>query len=168
MLQPMIWRSLSWACSTMLRIPVSTQEPVHISPDAPNVAYEQKRVTLTGFVANTIQYMGPAPGYYWVIDCIQVELTASAVVATRDHYVYIVDKVNNAMRRRIKRMVASETAWYVMKDGVPESSNSSSASLTGPLYASVIQNPVRYGFLVNDVEAGDITTVHAFVREYRV
>ena len=150
------------------RFPVSTQEPVHITGDVPNVTYEQKRVTLRDFVANTIQYMGPPNGYYWMIDAVQVEMTASAVVATRDHYVYIQDKAGNQMRRRFKRVTASEIAWYVMKDGVPESSNASSASLTGPLYASVIQYPIQYGFMVDDVEAGDVTNVHAFVREYKV
>lgn len=151
------------------RLPVVTQEPVRTSPDIPNVAYEQKRVTLTGFALNTIQYVGPPNGYYWVLDSGMFDGTATADVGVRDWYLYAQDKDGRDVRLRLTRYIASEVAWYVLTPACSYTGlDATSRTGSCPLPFSVMQFPCRIGLMKGTfTAAGDTGNFHLLVREYK-
>lgn len=159
-----------------MRIPVHTQEPVHISPDIPNAAYEQKRININSVQGtwpyNVQTFRGPPSGFYWFVDSIVVDIQCSADVGVRDVWIYWMDKQSNSIRFRIARLQANNSAQMVGTYGSAFTGwavDGSTSFGTFPLPATVMQSPCAYGMLRTTFDsAGDTFNAHLLVREYRV
>jgi len=153
-----------------MRIPVSTQEPVRVTTDVPNVQYEQKRVTLTGFALNTFLETGPPNGFYWIVDSIIFDAATDGNVGTRDFHVYNRDKNGLQTRFRLTRVTAGQTVWMLGAPGAGYNGfDASSGTGSFPLTFPVMQFPCTYGLLKSTFHgAGDTCNIHLLVREYRV
>jgi len=155
-------------------IPVRTQEPMRVSPDVPNTAYEQKRITVNNtqgtLTYGAIAYVGPPTGYYWVVDSLQVELNANVDVGNRHLFIYFRDKDNRAMRHQILAGVAATNIKHICAPGVGCGSYTESERVSSsPLYTGVVDHPCAYGVLWNNFQgATDIVSMHVLVREYKV
>ena len=154
-----------------MRIPVVTQEPVHITGDVPNVTYEQKRISPV-VPYNTATYVGPPNGYYWFVDCVQIELQTDANVGTRHVYLYAADKNGNLMRQQVLEGVAGLQYYWI---GTPSCAVGTRAIggtqrvFSSSCYFQVMQFPCRLGVLWDNFQgAADILNVHLLVREYKV
>lgn len=157
-----------------MRIPVKTQEPLLVSPDVPNVAYEQKRYTLPidASGGGVIGMIGPPEGYFWKIDAVQMECTASGNVGTRVFYYYGEDKNARAFRHMCMVLTAGQIGTYIAAPGAAASTRTFAygagmITATGPSYFDVMQFPCKVGGKFDFALAGDTCNMHIIVREYR-
>jgi len=148
------------------------KEPVQVRPDIPNEAYEQKRYT-QAIPAGTITMLGPPDGFYWVIDCVQLELQCSGNVGTRIGYYYAEDKNGRRMRYMFAARTAGQITTHVATpygtaDRLEHVTGANMYTSTGPSYFTIMQSPCKVGALLDFGLGGDTLNMHILVREYKV
>jgi len=146
------------------------REPIIVTDiTQPDRDFEQKRVSLSGFALDTYQEFGPPPNTYWIIDSMNFDATCDANVGTRDFYIYARDKLNNAIRFRLLRLTAVETAWMIGTYGssyAGRDASSGTGSLSVPF--RLMQHPCKIGLLKTTFHgAGDTCNLHMMIREYQ-
>lgn len=152
----------------MLRLPVSTQEPVSVRPDTPNASYEAKRVA-TPLVYNEIVWLSVPSGHHWVVDAVQINLDTDANVGTRYVDLYMRQKDGNLLYIPAISSAASFVNKHVAQPGMCYTRVSALEALsTGPYWTNVLQSPCRIGARWHTFQgAGDTGTLYAMVREYK-
>lgn len=152
-----------------MRIPVSTQEPIRTSPDIPAEAYEAIRVSIP-LVYNTISWLEIPTGYFWIVDAVQINFDTDANVGTRYVDLYMRQKDGQLLYYPAIYSAASFNNKHLAQPGLSYTRTSAlEAYSTGPFWASVLPFPCRIGARWHTFQgAGDIGTLYAMVRQYKV
>ena len=153
------------------RIPVTTQEPVHISPDIPVSTYERKRYSISP-AYGVVGYLEPPSGFYWILDSVQIELSTTANVGERWVYLYHRNRFRDQVRYKL---MYSDSGWLntaIIEHGMAYTRTqvgvNAHFTITAPLHTGVLQPDEGVGALLTNFNGGDSFTMHANVREYKV
>ena len=151
------------------RVPVSTQDVVHVTSDVPTASFEFKRYS-TPLLYGSITWLAVPNGHYWIVDSVQINLNCDANVGNRQVRVYTMMQDGNMLEFQSFTSAAAFVNRAIHQPGLCCTDYSGlERTFTGPLHASVLPFPARIGALWDTFQgAGDIGSLNVVVRDYKV